>query len=142
VKRLRWALVLAIAIAAGGACVADVREPWMTLVADGREYPGLLISYCWSGFPATVCADGVMREPPINVVRSSAPVVVQLLTRPDLKDLSVHVGPDWRSTDVAAIDLARAGVLRVSSGTHYLVVSAYWSRGSGLFVFGLRVVPA
>ncbi len=122
--------------------MAEIREPWMTLVADGHEYPGLLISYCWSGFPATVCADGIMREPPVSVIRSGAPVVVQVRTRSELKDLSVHVGPDWRSNDLAVIDLLRAGVLRVSNGTHYLTVSAYWSRGSGLFVFGLRVEPA
>jgi hypothetical protein len=142
VKRLRWAVVLAVAIAASAACVAEIRQPWMTLVADGNEHQGLLISYCWSSLTAGVCADGMMREPPVDVVRASAPVVLQVRTRSDLTELSVRVGPDWRSTDFMTIAPADAGVLRVSNGTHYVVVSARWPRGSGLFVFGLRVEPA
>jgi hypothetical protein len=142
VKRLRWALLLAAAIVAGGACVAEIREPWMTLVADGSEYDGLLISYCWSSVTAGICADGPLREPPVHVVHSTAPVVAQVRTRAGLAELTVRTGPDWRSGDFTTVDPPRAGVLRLSAGTHYIAVSARWPRGDGLFLFGLRVEPS
>lgn len=142
--RRPWVIVLALAIVGTSACVADVRLPWMVLVADGTEYDGLLISYCWTSFPAGSCADGPMREPPLHVVRSSAPVAVQVRTRSDIRELVVTVADDWRpgAGRQITIDPARADLLRVGTGTHYVDVSAHWRRGSGQFLFGLRVEPA
>lgn len=139
--RRLWVIVLALAIVGTSACVADVRLPWMTLVADGTEYDGLLISYCWTSFPAGICADGAPREPPVHAVRSGAPVAVQVRTRTDIRELVVTVADDWRpgAGQQMTIDPARAGLLRVGAGTHYIDVSARWPRGSGHFLFGLRV---
>ena len=140
-RRRLVALGLAGAIVAGGACVADVRLPWMVLVADGREYDGLLVSYCWTTLAAGVCADGALREPPVHTVPAAGPVAVQARTASGLKELSVRVGDDWRSGELAPIDLAKADALRLGPGVHYIALSARWPRGDGLFLFGLRVEP-
>jgi hypothetical protein len=139
VKRRHWAVVLALAIIASGACVAETREPWMVLVADGAEYDGLLISYCWSELMAGVCADGMMREPPVHVIRTSGTVLTQIRTRGGLTELNVRISPDWRSGAFTAVHPARADALRLQVGTHYLAISARWPRGDGLFLFGLSV---
>jgi hypothetical protein len=139
VKRSWWALVLAAGIVAAGACVADIREPWMTLVADGNEYDGVLVSYCWSEFFAGVCADGMVREPPMHVVRSSEPVAVQVRTKADLRELHVGVSPTLSASDLRQVDIARAEVLRLGTGKHYVSVAANWSRGDAFFLFGITV---
>jgi hypothetical protein len=139
VRRLAWALALAAGIVAAGACVADTREPWMTLVADGNEYDGLLISYCWSQLFAGVCADGIVREPPMHVVRSSSPVAVQVRTKAGVRELHVGVSQALTANEVRQVDLARADVLRLGEGKHYVTVAAYWPRGDGYFLFGLTV---
>jgi hypothetical protein len=111
----------------------------MTLVADGNEYDGLLISYCWSQFFAGVCADGMVREPPMHVVRSSAPVAVQVRTKAGLRELHVGVSENLAASGLLPVDLARADVLRLGAGTHYVTVAADWPRGDGFFLFGLTV---
>ena len=138
-KRLRWAVLLAAGIVAGAACVADNREPWMTLEIDGHEYPGLLISYCWRSFAAGVCGDGIIREPPMNVVRTATPAVVHARTRAGVRDLTLAVSPSLSALRPARVDPTMAGPLVLEEGTHYVAVGAWWDRGDGLFLFGLRI---
>jgi len=141
VRRLRWAVLLAIGIVAGAACASEIREPWMTLEIDGREYDGLLISYCWRSLTAVVCADGFLREPPMHVIRAAAPVTVQARTRAGVRELSVSVTPSLSPLRPVRVDPVTAGPLALEAGTHYVGVGAWWDRGDGLFVFGLRIEP-
>ena len=141
-RRLWWALVIAVGIVAGASCVAEVREPWMTLEIDGHEYDGLLISYCWQELTAVVCGDGLMREPPMHVIPSVAPAVVRAQTRANLRELSVSVSPSIAVSQTARrtqVDPSTAGPLLLDMGTHYVAINARWDRGDGLFLFGVRV---
>ena len=89
-KVLRWSVVVAGAIVAGAACMADIQLPWMTLVVDGSEKAeGRLVSYCWSSV-MVVCADGDRTDPTMSVVRSAQPVAVQVRSKPGIREL--HVG--------------------------------------------------
>lgn len=141
--------MVAAGIVAGAACVADIQPPWMSLVVDGTEHEsGRLVSYCWSTVMTAMCADGDWRDPPMSVVRSTRPVTVQVRTKPGIREL--HVGltamnprdvPQGSSGAPTTVDPARAEPLMLGPGTHYVSVSARWERGSGYFVFGLRVDP-
>ena len=140
-RRLRWAILLALGIVAGAACVADIREPWMTLEIDGHEYDGLLISYCWRSMTFGICADGMLREPPMHVVRLALPTVVRARTRADVRELSVSVSPSFSRLQTVPVDPSKAGPLLLDAGTHFVGVNARWDRGDGLFLFGLRIEP-
>jgi hypothetical protein len=145
--RLRWAFLLAVAIIAGAACVADIQEPWMSLVVDGIDQDGgRLVSYCWRSITAGICADGDLRDPPMSLVRTSHPVAVQIRTKAGLRELQVGVTrlnprdiARESYTAPAAIDPARTEMLMLDEGTHFISVFARWDRGDAYFLFGLRV---
>jgi len=141
VRHLWWALLLAFGIVAGAVCVADIREPWMTLEIDGREYDGLLVSYCWRSITFGICADSMLREPPVHVIHSALPAVVRARTRADLRELSVSVSPTFSRLQAAPVDPSTAGPLLLDAGTHFIGISARWDRGDGSFLFGLRIEP-
>jgi hypothetical protein len=148
-KALRWPVVVAAAVLAGAACVADIQLPWMTLIVDGSEQAdGRLVSYCWSSIVAVVCADGDRTDPTMSLVRSAQPVAVQVRTKPGIRELNVGVTavnprdvPQNTYSPPTQIDPSRAEMLKLGPGTHYISVFARWERGDGYFVFGLRVDP-
>lgn len=148
-KPLRWALGLAVAVIVGSACIADVQQPWMSLVVDGSELgDGQLVSYCWSSSIAVFCADGDRRDPQTYVIRSSHRVDIQVRTKPDMRELHVGVTdidpravPPGAYTPPAPVDPARATPLTLGVGIHYISVIARWERGNGYFLFALRVEP-
>jgi hypothetical protein len=143
---LRWPVLLAAAVVAGAACVADIQLPWMTLIVEGGEQAeGRLVSYCWSSV-MVVCADGDRTDPTMSVVRSAQPVSVQVRTKPGIRELHVGVTavnprdvPQNMYAPPTQIDPSRAETLKLAPGTHYISVFARWERGNGYFVFGLRV---
>jgi hypothetical protein len=120
----------------------------MSLIVDGTEKDsGRLVSYCWSSV-MTLCADGDRSDPPMSVVRSSLPVRVQVRTKPGIRELHIGVTamnprdvPQNAYVPPTQVDPARAEMLRVGAGTHYISAFARWERGNGYFVFGLRVDP-
>jgi hypothetical protein len=139
VRRLWWALLLALGIVAGAACVADIREPWMTLEIDGHEYDGLLVSYCWRSITFASCGDGMLREPPTHVIHAALPALVRARTRAGVRELSVSVSPTFSRLQSMPVDPSTAGPLLLDEGTHFVAISARWDRGDGLFLFGLRI---